>query len=67
MNDPKPSGIVHVCPRRFHSFDIFRKMLHIPERRIQIELYRSADEGANRVSYNDVKRNQKFACFCIVS
>ena len=68
MNDPKPSGIVHVCPGDVFTPSIyFEKLLHIPERRIQIELYRSADEGANRVSYNDVKRNQKFACFCIVS
>lgn len=38
-------------------------MLHIPERRIQIELYRSADEVANRVSYNDVKEIKNLHAF----
>ena len=38
-------------------------MLHIPERRIQIELYRSTDEGANRVSYNDVKEIKNLHAF----
>ena len=38
-------------------------MLHIPERRIQIELYRSADEVANRVSYNDVKEIKNLYAF----
>ena len=56
MNDPKPSGIVLVCPETFSLLRyISKNVLHIPERRIQVELYRSADEVANRVSYNDVK------------
>lgn len=64
MNDPKPSGIVHVCPETFSLLRyISKNVLHIPERRIQIELYRSPDEVANRVSYNDVKEIKNLHAF----
>lgn len=64
MNDPKPSGIVLVCPETFSLLRyISKNVLHIPERRIQIELYRSPDEVANRVSYNDVKEIKNLHAF----
>lgn len=64
MNDPKPSGIVLVCPETFSLLRyISKNVLHIPERRIQVELYRSADEVANRVSYNDVKEIKNLHAF----
>lgn len=64
MNDQNPSGIVHICPETFSLLRyISKNVLHIPERRIQIELYRSPDEVANRVSYNDVKEIENLHAF----
>lgn len=64
MNDQRPSKIVHVYPETFSLLrSILKNVLHIKERRIQIELYRSPDEVANRVSYNDVKEIKNLHAF----
>lgn len=64
MNDPKPSEIVRIYPETSSFFrNIFRKVFPHSGRTIRIEFYRSPDEVANRVSYNDVKEIENLHAF----
>lgn len=64
MNDPKPSEIVRIYPETSSFFrNIFRKVFPHSGRTIRIELYRSPNEVANRVSYNNVKEIENLHAF----